>query len=280
MTILRLSATTGIEQFLSRYQTWVDHQLFYHKKCHHRVLSDKQGIPCFHYRDIQSINSNRSLIIGIDVMTEGWHSYDFFVRYPKNKKYIFFANGHWDQTKNRLPFTYWVVDTCFFLFEMADTYLSPNRFCFYSNKNYIFENNKPMLFVSTIGNVRKMRTYLVDQLVKKLDYENFILRYSGEDLGRDSGKWDVVSINPGEFDPYIPLQNTYYHNLSQTLPMDMYNQARFNLVVETDIEHSHEFFLTEKTIKCLITGMPFVIVSTPDFLSNLQKLGFSTYHTL
>ena len=55
---------------------------------------------------------------------------------------------------------------------------------------------------------------------------------------------------------------------------------RSNLVVETDLTENHEFFLTEKTIKLLLVGQPFVIVSTPNFLNHLHQLGFKTYNLL
>ena len=64
------------------------------------------------------------------------------------------------------------------------------------------------------------------------------------------------------------------------MPIKIYNQSYFNLVVETDINYDHSFFLTEKTIKSLIMGMPFVIVSTPKFLEHLKALGFCTYGEL
>jgi len=51
-------------------------------------------------------------------------------------------------------------------------------------------------------------------------------------------------------------------------------------VVETDIDYRHGFLLSEKTIKCLIAGMPFVIVATPHFLKYLRELGFHTYNEL
>ena len=72
----------------------------------------------------------------------------------------------------------------------------------------------------------------------------------------------------------------YYHSISQTLPIDLYNQCRFNLTVETDLDWTNEFFLTEKTVKNLIIGMPFVSVSTPHFLKNLRSLGFETYSSV
>jgi hypothetical protein len=50
--------------------------------------------------------------------------------------------------------------------------------------------------------------------------------------------------------------------------------------VESDINYQYGFLLSEKTIKCLISGMPFVIVSTPHFLKYLRELGFYTYSDL
>jgi hypothetical protein len=60
----------------------------------------------------------------------------------------------------------------------------------------------------------------------------------------------------------------------------MYNQCYFNLVVETDITVDHSFLPSEKIIKTLITGMPFVVVATQDFIKNLHTLGFKTYQEL
>jgi hypothetical protein len=274
------NSTPLIKQFIDRYQIWCDHQIFYNKKSRVKISHDISGIPCYHHNDIELINQEKSDIVGVDVMTEGWHCRIQFLKYRTDKKYIFFINGFWDTEKKHLPYRYKIVDTSFFLFEMVDTYFSPHRFCFYSNKTYNFDLDKPMMFVSTVGNTRPIRDYLTKQLVSKLNYSNYILKYSGQDLGKFSGDLDIISVRPGEFDPYISLQSKYFHTISQTLPIAMYNQARFNLIVETDIEETNQFFLTEKTIKCLITGMPFVVVASPKFLSNLHDLGFVTYNDI
>jgi len=90
----------------------------------------------------------------------------------------------------------------------------------------------------------------------------------------------VIDFKSGKFDPYIPVLPKYYHNVSQSLPINLYNQGYFNLVVESVVDSQEEFFLTEKTVKCLISGMPFVILSTPKFLQQLRAMGFETYHEL
>jgi hypothetical protein len=163
---------------------------------------------------------------------------------------------------------------------MADTYLSPERYHFHSNKTYNFDYPKPCVFTSTVGTVRPERDYFINILKEKINYDNFILRYSGENFGIDADCFDIINFEKGHFDPYTVLVEKYYHSVSQTLPTSMYNQSYFNLVVETDIDYVDNFFLTEKTIKVLMTGMPFVILSTPCFLKNLQQLGFTTYNQL
>jgi hypothetical protein len=175
-----------------------------------------------------------------------------------------------------------LVQSFFFLYLAADTYNNPNRFCYYLDKSYNFDSDKPISFVSTVGHVRKERTYFVEKLKQTLSNKNFILKYSGIDHGLPSDHLDVIKFLPGRFDPYtsIPILEKYYHNVSQSLPMTMYNSARFNIVVETDIDYQNSFFLTEKTIKALLVGMPFVSVSQPNFLHNIRSLGFETYHSL
>jgi hypothetical protein len=152
--------------------------------------------------------------------------------------------------------------------------------CFYQENEYQFDTPKSVRFVSTTGTVRYPRTYLKDQLLEKIKYTNFIFRYSGVDFGMPSNSIDLVKIDPDNFNPYISIMNKHEYTLGDSLPINMYNQADFNLVVETDIDYQYGFFLTEKILKCLITGMPFVLVATPYFLKYLKQLGFHTYNEL
>ena len=277
----KINASGLIKVLLDRYQTWCDHRDFYKEKQQAQIVNDLSGIPCFHHTDIANINACPSKIIAIDCLTKGIHSNkNSFNRYNDNKHYIIFSNGWWDQDAVQIKISYTLIYTLYFLFEMADTYLSPNRFSFYLDKDYQFDYPKQNNFMSTIGNVRSERTYFVDQLVEKCKYKNFILRYSGEDFGQPANCFDHITFVKGEFDPYINILEKYYHNISQSLPIKMYNTAYFNIVVETEIDYDPAFFLTEKTIKSLITGMPFVAVSTPNFLKHLHQLGFHTYGKL
>lgn len=278
--LLKINASGQVVEFLERYKIWQDYCNFYKDPVHAVAEIAPDGIPCFHYRDIKNINSSPSALIAIDCLTEGLHSKKFFERYNKNKKYILFCNGGWDTNYHHIDIDYVLVQSFFFLYLAADTYNSPNRFCYYMDKTYNFDSDKPYSFISTIGNVRKERTFLVNKLKQALADRKFILRYSGVDHGSPSDHLDVINFELGKFDPYTSIQKKYYHNVSQSLPMAMYNAARFNIAVETDLDYQHNFFLTEKTIKVLATGMPFISLSTPEFLSNIRSLGFETYHSL
>jgi hypothetical protein len=228
-------------------------------------------------------------VIAIDCINEGKHAAHWFNQYRKDKHYIIFANdGHCDQplppsAAANILIDYTWITYYYFLFRVTDASNNPLNICFYQENEYQFNTPKPMRFVSTIGLARVHRDYFKDQLLKKINYTNFILKYSGVDLGMPSSSFDIVNkFASGQFDPYStpPTMEKYSYGLGDTLPIDMYNQAYFNLVVETDIPQRFGFLLSEKTIKCLITGMPFVLVTTPYFLKHLRELGFHTYSEL
>jgi len=242
------------------------------------IVMKSGGLNCYHYQDIDEINNDPNHLIFVDLLTEGINVGRYFEQYRTDRHYILFSNGWWNPDSYKLPIHYDLVWYPYFLAEMIDTYCSSHRFGFWLDKQYRF-GVKPCKFISTIGNVRPERDRLVDALkTQGLDIGS-IIRYSGQNIGGPCDD-DVIKINPGEFDPYTPILKTYHHSISQTLPINIYNKGYFNLVVESQMDSKDQFMLTEKTIKCLITGMPFVIMSTPKFLHHLRALGFYTYDSL
>lgn len=271
-----------LPNLITFYNTWKDAKNLYQNSSNEPVLiNDPEGIPCFHYLDKKNINQCEKPIVAIDCLTEGLHSIEHFRKYRTDHHYIIFSNGDWDIDRWNLGISYTLIYYPYFLFEMADTYNSPQRFCYYLDKEYIFDYPKSLSFVSTIGTVKPLRDLFVTKILSRLDRNRFILRYSGQDQSAvSSDDFDPIKFVPGEFDPYTPIIEKYYHNVSQTLPVNLYNQSYFNLIVETDCDFNDSFFLTEKTIKSLITGQPFVVLSNPDHLKNLRKLGFRTFDKL
>lgn len=283
MAIIVNAGTTMIGNYLERYQVWCDYHSYYHAPHSPMLLMSDQGVPCYNSTDLESINGNKhDPVVFIDNMTEAVHFHNkYFDQYRNDKHYVIFSEGWWDQDHYRIPLSYTQLHTHFFLFEMAENYLNPNRLAFYIDKQYDFQYPKPLYFVSTTGVARPERDYFVTELLKNIWYDNFVFRYNGRDLGQP---WldDVIGTCPGAFDPYglLPGLEKYYHYASQTVPTSLYNTAYFNVVAESNIDLPHQFHFTEKTIKVLVTGMPFVSLSSPSFLKNLHNLGFMTYGTI
>ena len=275
---IQTSAGGLLDNFLKDYQIWIDYKSFYDKPRHPIIVTGSGGFNSYHYRDVDCINNDPNPIIFIDLLTEGIHVRRFFEKYRTDKHYVLFSCGWWHIDLHTLPIRYDLVWYPWALAEMIDIYCSSHRFCFWLDKTYRFDP-KPLKFISMIGNVRPERDKLVHALETNGLNVGSIIRYSGKDIGEPCND-DVVKINPGKFDPYTAVLSTYFHSISQTLPINIYNQGYFNLIVETRIDSRDEFLLSEKTIKCLITGMPFVIMSTPKFLHHLRALGFHTYDSL
>jgi len=148
------------------------------------------------------------------------------------------------------------------------------------NKFYDFYSKKTVDFISLMGTMRPERQYLVRKLYPKLYKKICAVSIADELLGH-------TEIFDHDFD-YTPQQfwgdRSVFKKLSvaHSLPIDLYNQAKLNLVVETQIAYDSvdNFFVTEKTIKSLFTGIPFILYGAKNFLSNLRKIGFKTYSTL
>lgn len=278
---MKIAATHLLSNVITFYTIWKDAHNFYQNTADpYRLIVDPEGYPCFDYTDVESINKCEDPIIVIDCVIEGLNMKEYFLQYRNDRHYVMFVNGFWDQHRWDLKIDYTLLWFPFYFYDMADTYNSPQRFCYYLDKEYRFDYPKPLDFISTIGNVRPQRDQLVNKILENMDRDRFILRYSGQDLGVPSDEFDMIKFVPGEFDPYTSIVDKYYHNVSKSLPINLYNQSYFNLVVETDLDHEDSFFTTEKTIKSLIVGQPFVIISNPDHLHHLRKIGFRTFDSL
>jgi len=275
---MKIASNGLVSNLIDFYTVWKDASNFYnHIDDPYFLVNDPFGCPCFHYTDIESINQCQEQVIIIDCLTEGLHSKGYFCQYRKDHHYVIFSNGNWDTVIWDLGIDYILIWYPFFLYDMADAYNSPQRFCYHLAKEYVFDYPKPVSFISTIGNVRPQRDLIVEKILSQLDGKKIILRYSGQDLALPSDRFDMINFRSGEFDPYISILEKYYHNVSQSLPIDLYNQSYFNLIVETDLDFENSFFLTEKTIKSLIVGQPFVVFSNPKHLEHLREIGFRTF---
>ena len=270
-----------VNDLISLYYIWKDANTLLNNSYCNLNLESFLNLPCFHFRDIDDINNCASEVIIIDNLTESVHSEKYFKKYKKNKHYIIFSAGYWDKEKYDIDINYDLLYLPWWLFEIAENYLSQSRFAFFLDKHYNFDYPKQHIFCSIIGSKKKLRSNLVDQLLEKLTYENYILKYESKDMKCASNHLDFSFIKSDDsYDPHKNINEEYNYSLATTLPMNMCNSAYFNLVVETDQDWYESFFITEKTLKVLLCGMPFVVFATPYFLKNLQDIGFRTYNTL
>ena len=221
----------------------------------------------------------------VAVYVEGLH---YIVPYmdqiPKDKRYIFMCHNHWDQKQYQFPFDYTVIECNFHFWDRLFTHFNLYNFNIFTPLHYDFDCNKPYHFYAPVGQRRYPRDTIVN-LLQKSTYTDYILRYQGVDLGQiNYDRLAIESTRDGEkFDHCqgLPGFEKHYVTLSEMIPLKTMNQCRLTVPVETQITYPHSFFYTEKTIKCLITGTPFVCYGNQYHMKNLrEKLGFETYHSL
>jgi len=180
------------------------------------------------------------------------------------------------------------VNICwpFFIYQTATIDFFDPILTFPSQNNdkfYDFRSEKTVDFISVIGNARLERTYLVKKIKKHLPKNHFAIGIANTLRGKaEVFDHDIVAERSPEllWGVRTAIKNTLA--LCDIPPIDLYNQARVKIVVETQIANDNvdNFFITEKTIKALFTGMPFLVYGSRGFLANLQSMGFMTYNSL
>lgn len=268
------------ELLLKKYNHWVKFNNYFKNTEFISVCSSDLGFYSFYYKDIAGINSVKNSIVFIDCIIEGVREEGWFKQYDKSNFYIIFSNCVWDTDYYNFGIDYINLDHYIYLNETINSSTNLYLENYPAPKQYNFDYPKENMFVSTVGNSNSYRDFFVNQLVDKLDYQNFILKYQGKNFGRNCDYLDFFHLSPEKYSSYKKFESFNFFNISVSLPIELYNSAYFNLVVETDTDYQHSFFPTEKVSKAILCGIPFVIFSTPHFLKNLQQLGFTTYNDL
>ena len=203
--------------------------------------------------------------------------------FPTDKKYIFVTNGNWSKKDFDLPMDYDVASWpmhCLLQYSSAHNHPSATEFWF--DKRYDFDYPKANSFLCLIGYRKEWRDSLVKTLFRSdKDLGKYLLKYNGRLI-----KGEQVIVN----DDIMPTRITADGNLDMTpvenvdlhyvVPAKLFNHFNYSLVAETNFCDIEEFHLTEKTCRCLISGMPFVVASSYKFLDNLKSYGFKTYDGL
>jgi hypothetical protein len=278
--------TPLIDSFLQRYQKWCDSKTLIDLIKHDSLTTfSSRGIPCFRSYQLDNINQCDAELIAIDSLKEGLHEINYFNQYKKNCHYIIFSGGWWNTSQNILDISYTLIFSNFLLYNVAGDFLNPDSDYFYQFRPYDFDYPKEFYFVGVHGQPRAHRVKFQDQLLKAINHKKFILKLDGVDFGQDSSNLDFIKKSDNKLLPdvfaekfknYKEGQKAQY----QSYAYKMYNHAYFQVVLETDFSNCNQFFLTEKTIRPLMSGQPFVTLATPGFLKHLHKLGFRTYNSL
>ena len=239
------------------------------------IYDEINGYPVFSPGQVSDINNCNDQIVIIDHLMESYNIHWFFDEYPTDKFYLFLANGFWNT--NDLKIKYKVVTFNYILYSTVESHHSLSYSAnFYQDKNYNFNYKKEYLFTSLIGKIKPWRDKFVDVILNGVNCNNYILNYNGKEFKQPAHHYDI-KYDFDNFNSYENISPTKCINIGQMIPIEMFNRSKILLVVETSCFDFVEFHLTEKTVKALITGMPFVVVSSYKFLENLKALGFKTY---
>jgi hypothetical protein len=275
-----------VGNFFQRYQSWVQFQNLSGLHVPAATVSgmDDNAIKIYTRQERELINSDPLPVVGID-LREGLKEAESgsLNDLPTNKHYIIFSGSYPNRIAN-IPFNHTLICYESILGDMLDLHGNTKNAFFYTDRSYNFDYPKPMQFV-TFNAVSRQHRQQFAAWLPELSYQNFIFRLNQQDLGQPANHLDVIDFaHTGPdlaqwFDSsakHIP--NPHLHILGR-IPNRMLDQAYFNLVLESDFNFDTHY-TTEKVIRPLMLGMPFVLASTPGHLSRLRDMGFKTYSSL
>lgn len=308
--ILRFDTTNteSLEKFLTRYNNWVLQKSRTNALKKTKAKSEPGGIPCFHWRSIGDISNCKDSTIAIDALGEGLPALlEIKDSLDADKFYIFFTSGTFDPNDFPMPFRYTKVEHHIFRFDFREWYLvSDHPYSSIYNSQYQFDKPRKKLFSCVMGRKLPFRDMLASQIKDQLQDSEYVLKYDGE-ISTDYDGRNLDSIldktvieGARGTEAYGKMHEHMLERTSNSkdrdrltlpltwlaaaayIPINLYNQSHFWLTVEStiDVDGKKDTFLTEKSLRPLATGTPFVLVSTPGFLESLRKFGFKTYDNL
>lgn len=200
-----------------------------------------------------------------------------------SKKYYVISESYWDENEYQFEDVNYTL--LYYSWELNDFQNRiTNRNNVYHHLNYIDvpnQYNPSYDFLCLAGRSKPWRNVFIDRLQCKIDVSNSLTSYFGKNLGHvDLLDIDVkYSRDQNNFEKefYSPNKDfRYSYVLSYFTKPDLFSKTKFSIVVETEAENN-EYHITEKTLKCLITGHPFVVIGTYNYLKFLRGLGFRTW---
>jgi hypothetical protein len=163
---------------------------------------------------------------------------------------------------------------------------------FYKKNPHILEqlrpyDVKPKFFDVLLGIPRLHRTELYKQITDNHLEDQMILTMRKDnqpllvDSKSDEWIWEEDGLELIDPDIRWTVSNVRYHGqqmcLSQVIPINVYNQSAYTVIAETTFDNHFNFY-TEKTVKPILAERLFIALAGVNFLSNLRKFGFKTFH--
>ena len=275
--------------FLDHVNCYQHVQHLAHGKDLIRFNTHDNGIPVYDIFELfnsASIKFKETNIISVETLKQ------FKSIAPKldsSKKYIIFSESYWDTKKYQFDFAYELIYMPWDLVDCQNRLANRSNLYFHLIDLDFLSRYKPCYdFLCLVGRSKVWRDQFVEKLENKLNISNSLTSYYGKCLGskdlldidipydRSNSKFEFEnkfyqSIN-------IPETNFRY-NLSYFTKNDLFYSTNFSVVVETEAE-LEEYHITEKTIKCIILGHPFVVMGTPGYLKFLHNLGLTTFNEI
>ena len=103
--------------------------------------------------------------------------------------------------------------------------------------------------------------------------------YTGRTFEQSCTDYDCQHHNVAQAAEMLPLVLDDNTQQSFYIENKYAKQCFMNIVTETVFDYK-ENYITEKTLKPFVLGMPFVVLGTPNTLNTLHDYGFETYHGL
>lgn len=206
-------------------------------------------------------------------------TYNIIKKYNTSKFYFDVATIINEPTQATVDYSnYWFRTSSHFYLKESSYIL--NKLNSFSIKKYYFD----ILY----GTPKDHRNYIQevvqtisDRYRNKL-FETPILNTSTNTMHNNTMQvhkhniWEP-EMNPTANDVYVEYYGYRKMHPSQVIPIQIYKDTAFSLVMETYYDNEFSFF-TEKTVKPIIAKRLFLIAGGQYYLKNLQKLGFKTFN--
>ena len=203
-------------------------------------------------------------------------------RFDLSKEYIIFSESYWNESEYQWPgFNYTLVYISWEINDIKHNLAnSSNVYHHLIDIDVPKKYNPQYDFLCLAGRGKDWRDVFIHKLKSKIDLSNSLTSYFGQSLGNsDLIELDIpYSRDPKNFErEFYSATGNFKHKyvLSYFTKPELFTLTKFSIIVETEAKYN-EYHVTEKTLKCLVLGHPFVVIGTYRYLEFLQKLGFMT----